>query len=44
MKRCEWAGSDPLYHRYHDKEWGVPVHSDKKLFEFITKLPNLKKF
>ena len=35
MKRCDWAGSDPLYHRYHDKEWGVPVHSDKKLFEFI---------
>jgi DNA-3-methyladenine glycosylase I len=35
MKRCDWAGSDPIYHRYHDKEWGVPVHSDKKLFEFI---------
>jgi DNA-3-methyladenine glycosylase I len=35
MNRCEWAGSDPLYHRYHDKEWGVPVHSDRKLFEFI---------
>lgn len=35
MKRCKWAGSDPLYQRYHDKEWGVPVHSDRKLFEFI---------
>jgi len=36
MNRCAWAGSDPLYHRYHDKEWGVPVHSDRKLFEFIV--------
>ena len=35
MKRCDWAGSDPLYHKYHDKEWGVPVHTDRKLFEFI---------
>jgi DNA-3-methyladenine glycosylase I len=35
MIRCKWAGSDPLYQRYHDKEWGVPVHNDKKLFEFI---------
>jgi len=35
MNRCAWAGSDPLYHRYHDKEWGVPVHSDRKLFEFL---------
>lgn len=35
MNRCEWTGSDPLYHRYHDREWGVPVHSDRKLFEFI---------
>ena len=35
MNRCKWADSDPLYHRYHDKEWGVPVHSDRKLFEFI---------
>ena len=33
--RCTWAGDDSLYHRYHDKEWGVPVHSDKKLFEFL---------
>lgn len=35
VTRCTWAGDDPLYHLYHDKEWGVPVHSDKKLFEFL---------
>jgi DNA-3-methyladenine glycosylase I len=34
-KRCAWAGNDPLYQNYHDKEWGVPLHSDKKLFEFL---------
>ena len=34
-KRCPWAGVDPLYIAYHDKEWGVPVHNDKKLFEFL---------
>ncbi|MBI4115144.1 MAG: DNA-3-methyladenine glycosylase I [Candidatus Omnitrophica bacterium] len=34
-KRCEWAGSDPLYVAYHDREWGVPVHDDQKLFEFL---------
>jgi len=33
--RCEWAGNDPLYLNYHDKEWGVPVHDDDKLFEFL---------
>ena len=33
--RCEWAGSDPLYQAYHDTEWGVPVHDDRKLFEFL---------
>lgn len=33
--RCPWAGSDPLYHRYHDEEWGVPVHDDRVLFEFL---------
>lgn len=33
--RCAWAGSDPLYHQYHDAEWGVPVHDDQKLFEFL---------
>jgi DNA-3-methyladenine glycosylase I len=33
--RCEWAGSDPLYVAYHDLEWGVPVHDDRLLFEFL---------
>jgi len=36
MTRCEWAGGDPLMQRYHDEEWGVPVHSDRKLFEFLV--------
>ena len=35
INRCPWPGSDKLYIKYHDKEWGVPVHSDKKLFEFL---------
>ncbi len=34
-ERCEWAGSDPLYVGYHDREWGVPLHDDRKLFEFL---------
>jgi DNA-3-methyladenine glycosylase I len=34
-KRCAWAGSDPLYIKYHDEEWGVPVHDDRKLFEML---------
>lgn len=34
--RCPWCGSDPLYTAYHDEEWGVPVHDDRLLFEFIT--------
>ena len=33
--RCDWCEGDPLYIRYHDEEWGVPVHRDKKLFEFL---------
>ena len=33
--RCAWAGDDPLYVAYHDAEWGVPVHDDRKLFEFL---------
>jgi len=33
--RCAWAGSDPLYMTYHDREWGVPVHDDRLLFEFL---------
>jgi len=35
MERCGWATNDPIYIKYHDEEWGVPVHDDKKLFEFI---------
>jgi len=34
-KRCGWCGSDPLYVTYHDSEWGVPVHDDNTLFEFL---------
>jgi DNA-3-methyladenine glycosylase I len=34
--RCQWAGIDPLYIRYHDTEWGVPLHDDAKLFEFLV--------
>ena len=34
-RRCEWSGSDPLYIDYHDKEWGVPVHDDRRLFEML---------
>ena len=33
--RCSWAGSDPLYIKYHDTEWGVPVHNDRTWFEFL---------
>jgi DNA-3-methyladenine glycosylase I len=33
--RCFWAGSDPLYRRYHDEEWGFPVDDDRRLFEKI---------
>jgi DNA-3-methyladenine glycosylase I len=34
--RCPWAGNDPLYLRYHDVEWGVPTHDDRKLLEFLV--------
>lgn len=34
-KRCGWAGDDPLMRRYHDSEWGVPQHDDRKLFELL---------
>lgn len=34
-KRCGWCGSDPLYVAYHDNEWGVPVHDDRRLLEFL---------
>jgi len=33
--RCRWCGEDPLYQSYHDKEWGVPLHHEQKLFEFL---------
>jgi DNA-3-methyladenine glycosylase I len=36
INRCGWCGSDPLYIRYHDEEWGVPVHEDRKLFEMLV--------
>src|SRR5512134_369379 len=35
-RRCAWPGSDPLYLAYHDNEWGVPIHDDRLLFEFLT--------
>ena len=35
IKRCNWCVSNPLYVNYHDKEWGVPLHNDKRLFEFL---------
>jgi DNA-3-methyladenine glycosylase I len=34
--RCVWPGTDPLYTIYHDSEWGVPLHDDRKLFECIV--------
>ena len=35
-KRCEWVPLDnPLYVKYHDEEWGVPIHDDRLLFEFL---------
>ena len=36
IKRCKWSVSDPIYIKYHDKEWGVSVHNDRKLFEMIV--------
>jgi DNA-3-methyladenine glycosylase I len=36
MDRCPWCGEDELYQRYHDEEWGVPVHDDRKHFEFLV--------
>jgi DNA-3-methyladenine glycosylase I len=35
QKRCDWAGTDPLYIRYHDEEWGVPCHDEHRLFEML---------
>ncbi len=34
--RCGWAGEEPLYVAYHDEEWGVPLHDDRALFEFLV--------
>jgi DNA-3-methyladenine glycosylase I len=34
-KRCAWPGDDPLYLKYHDEQWGVPVHDDRMLFEML---------
>jgi DNA-3-methyladenine glycosylase I len=36
MMRCPWCGDDELYVKYHDEEWGVPVHDDRKHFEFLV--------
>lgn len=36
QKRCEWCLDDPLYIAYHDDEWGVPLHNERKLFEMIV--------
>lgn len=35
-KRCSWPINNPLMIEYHDREWGVPVHDDRKLFEFLV--------
>jgi DNA-3-methyladenine glycosylase I len=35
LTRCGWVSDDPLYLAYHDEEWGVPVHDDRKLFEML---------
>ncbi|MDR2240037.1 MAG: DNA-3-methyladenine glycosylase I [Zoogloeaceae bacterium] len=35
ITRCGWCGVDPVYVAYHDAEWGVPVHDDRRLFEFL---------
>jgi DNA-3-methyladenine glycosylase I len=34
--RCKWVSDDPLYISYHDTEWGVPLHDEQRLFEFLT--------
>lgn len=36
MNRCDWCQSEELYIKYHDEEWGVPVHNDQKHFEFLV--------
>src|SRR5947208_17008564 len=34
-RRCGWAGTDPRMIAYHDQEWGVPIHDDRRFFEFL---------
>jgi DNA-3-methyladenine glycosylase I len=36
FRRCDWVSENQLMIQYHDKEWGVPVHNDRKLFEFLV--------
>lgn len=36
VERCPWCGTDPVYVKYHDEEWGTPVHNDLKHFEFLV--------
>jgi DNA-3-methyladenine glycosylase I len=36
QRRCPWAGADPLYIDYHDREWGVPLHDERRLFEMLV--------
>jgi DNA-3-methyladenine glycosylase I len=36
IRRCAWVGNESLYQAYHDEEWGVPVHDDRLLFEFLV--------
>ncbi len=36
LHRCAWSTTDPLLSEYHDREWGAPVHDDRRMFEFLT--------
>jgi DNA-3-methyladenine glycosylase I len=36
LQRCAWANTDPIYAEYHDQEWGVPVHDERRWFEMLT--------
>jgi DNA-3-methyladenine glycosylase I len=36
VERCAWVGGDPEYRRYHDEEWGVPLHRNRALFEKLS--------
>lgn len=36
LQRCGWCIGDPLYEKYHDEEWGVPLYDDESLFEFLV--------